>query len=160
MTLRAIAQINSIPSGSTIVQPNIVGVTDGSAAAAGSVGEYVSSNIPVGSAVPATTGVLVNVAAISLTAGDWDVMGVIFTNPDADTVQTSSIGSISQTSVTLSTPWQTTQPITNVGGSLTLNMPSRRVLTTSTASVFLVAQCTFTTGNQNLYGFISARRRR
>ena len=59
----------------------LAGVTTNSNAAAGIVGEYISSSIASGSAVSLTTGVSANVTSISLTAGDWEVYGQGFRRP-------------------------------------------------------------------------------
>ena len=50
-----------------------MGITDGSNAAAGQVGEYLSS--VVSTAVTLTAGGYTVVGTLSLTAGDWDVWG-------------------------------------------------------------------------------------
>ena len=53
------------------------GVTDGSDAAAGDVGEYLTAT---SGAVALTNAALANVVSVDLTAGDWDVSGnVVFT---------------------------------------------------------------------------------
>jgi hypothetical protein len=51
----------------------IVGVTNGSDAAAGIVGEYLS--VAQATPVPMTSGVVTNICTLSLTAGDWDAQG-------------------------------------------------------------------------------------
>jgi len=56
----------------------IVGTTTNDNAAAGKVGEFVSSIIPVASAVTFTANSNTNVTSISLTAGDWDVYGYVY----------------------------------------------------------------------------------
>jgi len=53
----------------------IVGTTTNDNAAAGYVGEFISSVVLVGSAVSVTANVNFNVTNISLTAGDWDLWG-------------------------------------------------------------------------------------
>lgn len=65
----------------------IVGTTTNNNASAGTVGELISSTVLVGSAVAITTGVAANVTSISLTAGDWDVSGVVATNPSGTATQ-------------------------------------------------------------------------
>lgn len=49
------------------------GVTDGSAAAAGDVGEIKKSSIAVGAAISLTTNTFADVTSLSITAGDWDL---------------------------------------------------------------------------------------
>jgi len=51
----------------------ILGTTTNDSAAAGYVGQYVSSTVAYGSRATLTQGVTYNLTSISLTAGDWDV---------------------------------------------------------------------------------------
>jgi predicted nucleic acid-binding protein len=60
-------------------------------AAAGKVGEFITSNIVVGSAVALTTGTAANVTSVSLTAGDWDVCGEV----DLSTAATTNVTGVS-----------------------------------------------------------------
>src|SRR5215472_14162674 len=55
----------------------IVGVNGASNAAAGNIGEYVTASLAQGSAVNLPGGTATNLTSISLTAGDWDVFGVV-----------------------------------------------------------------------------------
>src|SRR5574337_1898836 len=57
------------------VSADILGTTTNDDAAAGYIGEVISSNIAVGSAVSLSSGTIANITSISLTAGDWDVYG-------------------------------------------------------------------------------------
>ena len=67
---------------------SIQGVASNANASAGNVGEYITSNIPNGSAVSLTNGTAQNITSISVTAGDWDIFGNVtgfiagVTNPD------------------------------------------------------------------------------
>lgn len=65
-----------VDTGPTIKQPLLVGVTDGSNAAAGNVGEYISSSItpPVNFPAAGTYG---DATSIALTKGDWDVSMIL-----------------------------------------------------------------------------------
>lgn len=56
----------------TLTTPLIVGVTDGSSAAAGKVGELITATA---GPVSLTTITAANVTSIALTAGDWDISG-------------------------------------------------------------------------------------
>ena len=67
-------------AGSINPASGVVGVTTNSNATTGYVGEYISSQVAVASAVALTTATPANVTSISLTAGDWDVDGVIDLN--------------------------------------------------------------------------------
>lgn len=55
----------------------IIGVTTNSSAAAGTVGQYVESVISSYTNITGATGVWGNLTTISLTAGDWDVTGIL-----------------------------------------------------------------------------------
>lgn len=62
----------TVPSVTFNTTSGVIGTTTNNAAAAGSVGEYVSSTIAPGSAVTITTTVTSqDITTISLTAGDW-----------------------------------------------------------------------------------------
>jgi hypothetical protein len=76
----------------------IKGVTDGSSAAPGYVGEVISATA---SAVPAPNNVATNVAQISLSAGDWDIWGSTDCNNNPNIV--AYLSSISTTSATIQT---------------------------------------------------------
>jgi hypothetical protein len=52
------------------------GITNGSSAAAGVVGQYVASQVTTGVAM--TASVTTNITSITLTAGDWDVTGDVY----------------------------------------------------------------------------------
>ncbi|CAN5462726.1 hypothetical protein BH20VER3_BH20VER3_00940 [soil metagenome] len=63
-------EIQQLQSGDELA---VAGVTDGSNAAAGKVGEYLSSVVASGSGVSLTSGAVANITSLALTAGDWDV---------------------------------------------------------------------------------------
>lgn len=140
----------------------LAGVTTNSNAAAGNIGEYISSSIAVGSAVSLTTAVGANVTSISLTAGDWDVWGVVMFTENVATVVTQTFGSINTTSATYggqpngggSATWagSVTGAPTSLGG-----LKMRQSLATTT-TLYLNAQAAFTTNTMAAYGFIGARR--
>lgn len=149
----------------TITTPNIVGTTAVGNAAAGSVGEFISSNIPSGSAVSLTTGAAANVTSISLTAGDWDVWGEVVSLPAGTTTQSTVIGGIGTTSATVPTlgtasPVVFSQYAPPAGTSVFVNVGTGRINVSSTTTVFLVAQVSFGVSTCSAYGVISARRRR
>lgn len=133
-------------------------------AAAGEVGEYVSSTVLVGSAVALTTATTANITSISLTAGDWDVwVNARFTGGATTTVQFLQAG-ISTTSATLSTaPGQVSNSFHNGQtpfASITLDRsvgPIRFSLA-GTTTVFFVVSATFATSTCSGFGIIQARR--
>lgn len=144
----------------------IVGTTTNNNANAGSVGEFISATVPLGSPVALTTNVAANVTSISLTAGDWDVWGNIGTNNPGTTTIQNFQGVISTTSATI--------PTAPNGGAFvfsTIQYPAgsannvwpvgmTRLSLSATTTVFLVTQVGFSASTLSAYGFIGARRRR
>ena len=143
----------------TITTPNIVGTATNNNASAGSVGEYVSSNIPFASSVSITSTVTANITSISLTAGDWDVWGSGGTQ-DATGGMLTLLG-ISTTSATM--PDQSLMALTtNVGQAqiyAVTAVPSQRLSLSGTTTVYLVVNCT-AVGTITAFGNLAARRRR
>lgn len=142
-----------------------LGVTDGSVAAAGYIGQVITSSVAIGSATSLTTATDKTITSISLTPGDWMVSGNIGFIAAATTVPTKLTASISATNNT-----QAISP--NDGGfaqiQATLGTASTNVLTTSpmrinitsTTTYYLVGTATFTVSTLTAYGSISARRLR
>lgn len=149
--------------GVTVVD-NFRGTITNDSAAAGMVGEYISATVLSGAAVALTSGVIVNITSISLTAGDWDVNAVGVASPaGATSVSAFGVG-ISTTSATLpalpSTGYSQFQ-----GGSILqpfyhLNTGIVRISIAATTTVFLVGFSNFTTSTNAMYGQICARRAR
>jgi hypothetical protein len=140
-----------------INQPNIQGVTNGSAAAAGQVGQLLTAT---GSSVSITNSTSTNCASVNLTAGDWNVWGNIDYVP-AGGAQFSNVQSgIGTTSATLpSAPnySQAVYPATSTFGQS--SMPPMQVQNVSgTTTVYLVGNVGFSSGTATMTCFISARR--
>lgn len=137
----------------------IMGVTDGSSADAGDVGEYVESNVLSTSAVNLITNTPADVTAISLTAGDYDVWGEVIIGV---TVATPT-GIAAWTSFASATaPGISDARVINnqnhnfVVGNYALPLAPRRVKVTSTTTVYLSAMTT--AGTTQAWGFLAARR--
>ena len=158
-------QIGSTGTVSSYADGQIPATATNDSAAAGKVGELLSSNVASGSAVSLTTNTPANITSISLTAGDWDVWGSVSTLPNGSTTQSTIKGSISTTSATHPT-------LPNEGGTIdltltfttgfgqTLPVGTRRISVASTTTVFLVITVSFAASTNAGYGFIAARRRR
>lgn len=151
---------NAITSSSpTITTPNIVGVTNGSNAATGSVGEY-GTNATAGTSL--TTAAPSNCTSISLTAGDWDVSGTVTFMPAGTTVPVAFLAAISTTSATQpagnSGAYQFLVASFATGQQAALNTPTVRISISATTTVYLVGTSTFTTSTMTCSGFIRARR--
>ncbi len=134
------------------------GVVDGSNAATGKVGEFLSNT---GTATNATSAASANYATLTLTAGDWEVSGSAQFNPTGGTNPFTQINaSISLVSATGGGfPYQTILRTSfNANGAQMLATPIRRVSVSTSTTVYLVAGATFPDGTMPIQGFIQARR--
>ena len=126
------------------------GVTDGSDAAAGTVGEVMTAS---GSGVALGSGAVTPVIALTLTAGDWDVSGWVLFNITSAASSQYGVGIDD-----LSTQIIATIP-TGTGTWRLAAAPVRRNVTAGT-TVNLVAMAAFTSGSVSASGVITARRAR
>lgn len=151
---------NATFAGTVTPTGGIVGVTTNSNAAAGIVGQYVSSTVLSASAVSMTTGTATNITSISLTAGDWDVSGLIgyaFTG----TTSTAIIAGSNSTSATYGTEvtfFQQSLSTTTTNTDQQITIPTRRYSLSATTTIYLIASCDFSAGTVGGYGIIQARR--
>lgn len=140
-----------------------LGVTDGSVAAAGYIGEVISSTVAIGSAVSLTTATAKTITSITLSPGDWMVSGNIGFIAAAGTLPTVLTASISTTDNT-----QATSPnggaFNQLGLSFTaastnvLPLAPTRINITTQTTYYLVGTATFTVSTLTAYGSITARR--
>jgi len=158
-----ICAINESPvflGGGGSVAASVVGTTAAGNATAGYVGEFVNSLVASGSPVSLTTATPANVTSISLTAGDWDVEGNINFSASSATV-TGTQGGISTTTASLPTDGSEVYSgvqVTLLSEKDSVSMPRKRINVSSTTTVFLVAQSTFSAGSVGAFGTINARR--
>ncbi len=151
----------TVSGSATYTRPVLTGVIDGSAAAAGVVGELFSSNVASpGSSITSTTSA--DITAITLQPGDWDIWGNVVIIPSA--VISSFVASISTTSGTQATPpnggaYVSFKVALTSGLTLALNTGTRAVSISTPTTYYLEVQATFT-GTATAFGFIGARRRR
>lgn len=141
----------------------IQGITDGSSAASGFMGQIVSSTVAVGSAVALTTGVTANVTSISLPAGEWYVNGQVDYRAAATTSITILTQGISQTSAALGGQDTFTRNVSaafvpTAANDVGIAIRGQRILLSSTTTIFLVANAVFTVASLSAYGTIEARR--
>jgi hypothetical protein len=138
----------------------IIGTTTNNAAAAGSVGENITSTVLSGSAVTLTSTATSNITSISLTAGDWDVWGSVWITLSGTGSQVK--GGISTSSATLpsnlgqSGLMQIATTFTT-GFSNGFPVGDTTLSLATTTTVYLVINATFTVGATG-FGFITARR--
>jgi hypothetical protein len=137
----------------------IRGTTIGDSANVGSDGEIIT-NASTGASLTSLSPA--NVASISLTAGDWDVSGIVTYVAAGGTTITGQSAGISTTSATFAaanTGTSTTFNYTNpVGFGSAIPTNPTRINITSTTTVYLLAQATFSGGTATANGFIRARR--
>ena len=140
----------------------IKGTATNDSAAAGYIGEVISSAVLFGSAVSATSGNNLNVTSISLTAGDWDVAAFVGFLFGSNASLTEMTGSSSTVSVTQQSPssLQSAAYVQVNGSSNIIPTPYKRISLASTTTIYLVGRATFTVGTVGIYGTISARRAR
>ena len=139
---------------------DLVGTSTNNNAGSGVVGQFISSNIVVGSAVTATSNAASNVTSISLTAGDWDVWGNV-QFPSVGTSATLLKGWISTTSATNETELSLTAIYTaTVIANNGFCVPYRRMSLSGTTTVYLEVFLSNSSGNGTVCGDIYARRAR
>lgn len=154
----------------------IVGTTTNDDAGSGIVGEILG---PISRARASSTSLTNNTAvnvgtttSITLTAGDWDVSGVVGFLPANSTTVTELDAAISATSATLPSNqtialptagevWVTLgHPFTGNGNDVTLTIPTYRVSVATTQTLYLVARGSFGASTLSVYGWMMARRAR
>lgn len=148
-------------TGTSTLTGGIVGVTNGSSAAAGVVGEYVVASVVQGSAAALTTATPLTVTSITLTAGEWviDAIGCL-TGASTGTVFDVGVSTTTNsfTGTILGNTRVQTPTVSLTGADASLMIPGMRVTISGTTTYYLVVQETFTIGSPAAYGRISARR--
>jgi hypothetical protein len=130
-------------------------------ASTGNVGEYVVATLVSGSATALTSGTPKTIISISLTAGDWDVDGVAGFSPAGGAVLSFGQESISLTNNALNASfpnYASTQWIGPFSSGPIATTGRVRVSISTTTTVFLVANVSYTPGTCGGYGYIQARR--
>lgn len=140
------------------------GTTTNDSAAAGYIGEYISSSA-ANSAVSMTAGSNFDMTSISLTAGDWDVEGNVAIAVGAGATVSVFRGWISTTSATFPTPPNAGAMFDLVFGSAVMATPTQampvgriRISLSGTTTVYLSSRASFSGGTVTGGGFIGARR--
>lgn len=160
------APILGIPASGTLT--NCTGVPSGTgiactatnnSASTGQLGEYISSNLPIASAINVPNNTATNITSISLTAGDWMVFGNVALLPTG--ICTTIGGAVNTTSSSVPDFSQYSQLTNNGGwGNSGITVPPLRVSISGTTTVYLIAVTTFSTGSCTGCGTIQARRMR
>ena len=158
-------QLLTVNSSATapIWQTGIIGVTDGSSAASGYVGQTSSGNLTF---TGTTSGATVrSVEAIPINAGDWDLYGYVTFNYSATTTSVSTIGGSIGTSTTALTDKQNTIFLVGITAALTQTnaysfaTPTIRVSVSATTNYYVVIKLpTFSGGTVAVTGSYRGRR--
>lgn len=150
----------AVTIGSLTGPVSIFGDRSAGNAAAGQVGEIISSLVAVGSPVALTTATAANVTTLSLTAGDWDVEGNINLSATTATI-TASQGGISIVSATVPTDGSEVYSgvvTTALSEINSIVLPRHRVVVSSTTTTYMVVKLTFSAGSVGAFGSFTARR--
>jgi hypothetical protein len=133
----------------------VVGTTTNDSAAAGSVGETISSSVLFASAVSLTTATNTNITSISVTAGDWDICGNVLATSSLTMSELKGwINTTSATQPDISQMTYITATMTNCGTPVL----TKRYSFSGTTTVYLSCRAVFASGVANASGYIQARR--
>ena len=129
--------------GSALTGIKILGVTDGSNATAGYVGEYISTTTIDSRALGASSA-YVTIATTTLTPGDWDVSGNAYLAPGGSFAATfiSACVSLAASTCDLYDSFQLAAAITGAN-NINLATPTRRISITVNTPVYLTAAATY-----------------
>ena len=140
------------------------GVTDGSAAAAGKIGEIITSSLVLGSATALTTSTAKTITSISLTAGCWDVAATGGFTGGATTTLTFALASISATNNTMDATEGRQVGTFPMGSTIFAQnnlqqaLAPVRINLSATTTYYLVGVAVFGTSTCSAYGNIRATR--
>jgi hypothetical protein len=154
------------PSFAPNTTSGIIGTTTNDSAAAGSVGEFISSTILSGSSLSLPNNTNTDVTSISLTAGDWDLWGNLVFMGNVSTSVNITLGWINSLSATQ--PNASFTAYNNFGsgsmvfasGNYGFTIPYQRISLSTTTIIYLSVYSFFTVSTQNVFGGIYARRAR
>lgn len=152
------APITLITSGTAGV--NVKGTATNDNAAAGYVGEIITSTVESGSAVSLSNATISDVTSISLTAGDWDVDGNVGYSTSGATVTQFLQGIATASGTAGPTGSYSKNPVSlsSDSNSWFQDAPTWRVSISSTTTIYLIARSYFSAGTVGAYGFLRARR--
>lgn len=157
-----------------VITPNatigIAGTGAADNANAGRIGEFLTATVAAAASITMTTTVTANIASINVTAGDWDVTGIVDFSLAGATVTDMRCGP------SVATATLPTQPgggglgtdalvifpanFVTITDTIVVESATVRVSVGSTTPLFLTAQATFSLGSVATFGTIRARRMR
>ena len=129
-----------------------VGVTDGSNAAAGQIGEYLTAT---GGGQGLTTVTPANTASLTLQPGDWEVWGFVGYNMS---VAASVLAVAINTSVALGTYYNSLSVNSNIFTSQQLAAMPQRISISAATTIYMIGYASFASGTVTATGTIFARR--
>jgi len=147
-----------------LVEPQIIGVTNGSVAPAGQVGETVQVLVPIGSAVSLSTGTAANVMSLKLNPGSWNVEGNINYTATSASVTAGSLwaAGTNTVSATLPTDGSEVQELATALTTTTfkqgIGLPAKVYNISTPTTIYLVTSAAFTAGSVAAYGSMIAER--
>lgn len=153
----------TIDDSNTLTATNYGGTTTNNNAAAGSIGEIIESTVLIGAAVSLTSTVIADVTTISLTAGDWDVWGLVALTVGGSTTMTTCAAWINTTSASSPTAPNSGKrclyAINSLAGQ-SVQVPAGfgRLSLSGTTTVYLSTNVAFAVSTCAAYGYIGARR--
>ena len=137
----------------------IKGTTAADNAQAGSDGEHPSS---FSNATSMTSVTATNCASLPLTAGDWEVSGVVTFIPAASTTVSNILAGIGTTSATLPSSnigaYTQIQATFTAGANQALQISNVRINVSSSTTAYLIGYASFGTSTMTCNGFMKARR--
>jgi hypothetical protein len=150
-------------SGANTDITSLTGTITNDDAAAGKVGEFATAARASGSAVSLTTTTATDITSVSLTAGDWDVSGVVVYLNAGGSLATQYNTAINTTSATfptvgVSTAYTIIAAAFPANTNQAMNTGTVRLSLSGTTTVYLIGLEVFTVGTATAYGTIRARR--
>ena len=138
----------------------LIGVTDGSSAGSGYVGEILTSGVVTGNFTVTTTNY--NLATLSLTSGDWDIYGTMYVSTTSANTSNST-GGLTLTSLSPSGAGSQGFIVASVVGGVGLGSFQSScylpVQISTTTTIYLAGQATWSGGSAPSWGAtITARR--
>jgi Spherulation-specific family 4/Collagen triple helix repeat (20 copies) len=135
------------------------GVTDGSNAAAGQVGEVILGQRLAAAAVSIPNAAAANITQITLSPGDWDVVGTVCCTSGGGVSYINIAVWISLNSASITGVDTSLVPIQGASGpNAALAAPAQRFNVTSSTTIYLVVQVNYTGTTATGMGMMYARR--
>lgn len=150
-----------IAPGTVAATSGFVGSSGASAPSAGNIGQILETKVAQGSAVAVgVSGTAVNVGSVALTAGVWDVSGIVMMTGGAitGTIFTGSISATTATEGTIGDTMVMSTLMATAAADVGITIPQVRLTLAAGATYYLVGNVTYSGGSPTVYGRISATR--